>query len=490
MKYDEQLAKKLETEWNAVDIGNEEFPDTYTTAATSIFTTSTTSSLTAKTSTSTITPTSTTALTTSISTFSTTNTYSAALATNSVQRCDEVNTYEDVVKMLSTKVNHNEQFFLVTRRMVPLSRILSLWQRQAKKRHPTNVLKVRYAGEDGIDSGAISLEFFENSLQEMGKVMFPDGKPIESTYHVQNGNFRTCGQIVAASIAQGGPPPCFLEESSYQSAFKEIDMMNISSHDLTARENMRLEEIRGDCNKYTDLIFDNNYTGVIDEDHIEEIIRSLKVSFVTKRSLYMKEFMIGLNSYGLADIIRKYPEKCQPLFVNGDLKKGLMPDADYLFSALQPVYSEQGSSRKCIEEKMMDYFQDTLNAFEDERMTGHLSAVAWRDFKADDEDHEKEDEQKGQENPESFESASMNIPGVMGWLTGTQHKPINGEKLKVTVCFDHDCMQRNAKHTICFPQVSACARMITFPVAHMQSYEKFRELFVIAYCKGQAFGKP
>lgn len=91
-----------------------------------------------------------------------------------MQRCDEINTYEDVVKMLSTKVNHNEQFFLVTRRMAPFSRILSLWQRQAIKRHPTNVLKVHYAGEDGIDSGAISLEFLENSLQEMGKVMFPD----------------------------------------------------------------------------------------------------------------------------------------------------------------------------------------------------------------------------------------------------------------------------------------------------------------------------
>ena len=55
-------------------------------------------------------------------------------------------------------------------------------------------------------------------------------------------------------------------------------MMAISSEDLTAKENMMLEEVRADYTKYTDLIIDNNYTGVIDEDHIEEIIRSLKVS--------------------------------------------------------------------------------------------------------------------------------------------------------------------------------------------------------------------
>ena len=147
--------------------------------------------------------------------------------------------------------------------------------------------------------------------------------------------------------------------------------------------------------------------------------------------------------------------------------KGVIPDADYLFSVMWPVYSEQGSSRKCIEMKMMDHFQDTLNAFEDEHMTGYLTAIAWRDFKDDSEDSEKEDEEKGKANPESFENPSLSIPGVMGWLTGVQHKPINREKLRITVSFDHECLQRNPKNTICFPQVSACARRVTFPVAHI-----------------------
>ena len=197
----------------------EEFPDSSTSVSTIISATaSTNTSTAAKASVSTATTTRTsTATTASTSTATTTSTSTAGSAINDLQGSDDINTYwyEDVVKVLSTRVNHSDQFFLVIRRMPPFSRVLSLWQRQATKSHPTNVLRVRYAGEDGIDSGAIALEFFENSVQEMGKVMFPDGKPIESTFHVQNGNFRTCGQIVSASLAQGGPPPCFLDESSY-----------------------------------------------------------------------------------------------------------------------------------------------------------------------------------------------------------------------------------------------------------------------------------
>jgi hypothetical protein len=200
--------------------------------------------------------------------------------------------------------------------------------------------------------------------------------------------------------------------------------------------------------------------------------------------------MLGLNCYGLADLIKKHPDKCQPLFVNGDLKD-LTPDADYLFSVMVPIYSKEGSSKKCIEENMMDNFQDTLNAFEDENMTGQFAAIAWNDEQNDDDDEDaKKEAKQWVQAKELFENPSLNIPGVMGWLTGLQHKPINGEKLKVTVNFDHDCLERNAKHTICFPVVSACARRITFPVAHMQDKDKFKEIFIIAYCKGQSFGKP
>ena len=58
----------------------------------------------------------------------------------------------------------------------------------------------------------MSQEFLPQVTSDMGREMFPDGSPTDSTYHVQNRNYRTCGEIVAVSLAQGGPPPYFLEQ--------------------------------------------------------------------------------------------------------------------------------------------------------------------------------------------------------------------------------------------------------------------------------------
>ena len=159
---------------------------------------------------------------------------------------------------------------------------------------------------------------------------------------VQNDGFRTCGEIVAVSLAQGGPPPCFLEKCAYEATFKEFHMTNIGEENLTFKEKQLLSEVRSDCQKHTDLIIDNGYTGAIKE---ENFIRSLQVSFVSRRCLYMKEFMLGLSSYGLDQMIIQNPLVCQPLFVAGDLKEDVTPDADYLFSLLEPHYSREGTSR-------------------------------------------------------------------------------------------------------------------------------------------------
>jgi hypothetical protein len=69
---------------------------------------------------------------------------------------------------------------------------------------------VKYSGEAGIDSGALAKEFLEDTIENIAATLFKDGVPVNSTHHVQNGDFRTCGEMAAASLAQGGPPPCML----------------------------------------------------------------------------------------------------------------------------------------------------------------------------------------------------------------------------------------------------------------------------------------
>lgn len=40
----------------------------------------------------------------------------------------------------------------------------------------------------------------------------------------------------------------------------------------------------------------------------------------------------------------------------------------------------------------------------------------------------------------------LTLVGVFGWLTGQQHRPVNGDDLAITVLFDHICVQRNQVH--------------------------------------------
>ncbi len=40
-----------------------------------------------------------------------------------------INDYKDMVNLLSSKVKHEDQFFLTVRRNAPFSRVLSLWKR-------------------------------------------------------------------------------------------------------------------------------------------------------------------------------------------------------------------------------------------------------------------------------------------------------------------------------------------------------------------------
>ena len=77
----------------------------------------------------------------------------------------------------------------------------------------TQVVRVRILGEQGIDCGAI--ELFTETLRNIVISLFPEGAPIDSTLHVQKGDFCTCGQLVAASLTQGGPALNCLDESVY-----------------------------------------------------------------------------------------------------------------------------------------------------------------------------------------------------------------------------------------------------------------------------------
>ena len=93
------------------------------------------------------------------------------------------------------------------RRGIPFELVISLRQRESKRKSPENVIRVKYLGEAGIDSGALAREFFTGIIPQIGNSLFPRGTAVDSTLYVRNETFRTAGEIVAASLAQNGPPP-------------------------------------------------------------------------------------------------------------------------------------------------------------------------------------------------------------------------------------------------------------------------------------------
>ena len=129
---------------------------------------------------------------------------------------------------------------------------------------------------------------------------------------------------------------------------------------------------------------------------------------------------------------------------------------------MKPEYSEPGSSLRQVEENVMDHLQDFLITLEDDgNITGSAALMTWN-FEGL---HEKD--QPPSQPSEEFETPELTSQGVMGWLTGQKHKPLNGEELVITAKFDHDCQFCSPNLRISFSRVAACGRGITFQIVHM-----------------------
>ena len=287
-------------------------------------------------------------------------------------------------------------------------------------------------------------------------------------------------------------PPNFLTDINYNllvSPQQDLSDLQPDVH-LTNNERAILAQVSEDPIAHQDDILQYGYTGIIDTDHVRDITGTIMVSLVSRRLFFLNEFKQGLKLFGLASAVMSNADLCRSLFVM-DLSH-ITVDANYLVSLLKPLYSPEGTSRRTAEETLIDNFQDFLIGLEDEKVTGYSEMIAWssHDHLQEEEPHQEHPlNQSVEENPQFFQSAELTPSGVLGWLTGQRHRPVNGEDLAITVMFNHDCFQDNPNHNVCFPVVSACAKVVTLPVNHMKESEDFTRIFLLAYCKGQAFGR-
>ncbi|XP_013854993.1 uncharacterized protein LOC106510815 [Austrofundulus limnaeus] len=270
--------------------------------------------------------------------------------------------------------------------------------------------------------------------------------------------FKVAGEIFAVSIAQGGPAPQFLQEWCYNYIVTR-KLQTEGVHDMELSPLMTKIEGASDLSPYTHEILDCGYTGPIDTDHKTSILRAILLHSTTKRIPMLEQLREGLEVYNLMKVMERKPKECRSLFVVGHNDK---VDSNYIMSHIAPELSSQGSTKQAKELKVLDYLQDYLN--------------------------ELEDFQQG----ETEQMQALNVPMVMQWMTGQAHKHLlvsDRNAFKITIIFDHNCLQHTPGHTVCYPLVSACTSTVTFPMAHLEDYESFRSNLHTAITHGASFDR-
>ncbi|KAK5865336.1 hypothetical protein PBY51_016510 [Eleginops maclovinus] len=330
-----------------------------------------------------------------------------------------------------------------------------------KAASPTSTLKVVYIGEAGIDTGAIRKEFLTDMVSGIENRFFEgagsQGKnPEFSLTDLDNDNFRTIGEIMAVSIAQGGPPPAFFRAWCYNFLCTgEVDFHSLSKEDVSDLEScLLISKVEDSADEQSLMLLAEDilscgYTSRLKLDHKATIIRAIVLHSTTRLIPMLQQLRKGMELYGLVDQMARNSEACHSLFVPGRITK---PDADFIMMNCQPRFSEKGTSKERTERTNINFLQDFLQEIE--------MSDGEPDSAADDKE-------------------PLAVAHVLQWMTGQAHIPIlpdEKRQFKITCKFDHECRERLGDHLVCYPIVSACTRTVTFPVRHLSTYTDFQRV--------------
>uniref|UniRef100_A0A3Q3FD95 HECT domain-containing protein n=1 Tax=Labrus bergylta TaxID=56723 RepID=A0A3Q3FD95_9LABR len=272
---------------------------------------------------------------------------------------------DDVMRAIAHAVyTFGKNFDIAVSRQSMFERGLVQWQRQ-EKASPANQLRVLFLGEAGIDTRALRKEFLTGMIAGIEQKFFEKGsnggRPNYSLSDLDKGNFRyTVGEIMASSLAQGGPAPNFIVLWCYKVLctgylnFDNLDKDNVG--DVEAATETTIQSL-------TEEILNCGYTGLIHVEKREEIIRAIVLHAHLRLLPILLQIRDGLKLYGLLEIMAKYPSICQPLFVPAlEMKVG--DDADFIISVCQADFSERGTNREHLEVTLMNHLQDFLQELE------------------------------------------------------------------------------------------------------------------------------
>eukprot|EP00794_Sanderia_malayensis_P020690 gene20690-22727_t len=333
--------------------------------------------------------------------------------------------------------------------------------------------RICYIGEAGIDSGGVSREFYSRAIMEVKSNYFigtdDNGyEPYCGTISVADGTVTSIGHLFAAGICNGGAAPCFLSQWLFT-------YISYGLQKVLACLPSSLPP--GSCHReiYEELFQasdDNRVKEIVTSDAGLELLEIVgyrgnplkanldKKSAFFSKSVFIKakiepqltvlsEFLSGLKTYGLLDVIKEKPHLFQNVFCKNDMFEW---DFEEFQKLLKPDFSPEGSNRKSTEISTLKHFLDFVEQCFNDQMC-----------------------------PVSFKM-------LMQFLTGSESKPILGVITEVFIEFIHDCPRSNAGTACkCLPTVSTCGVNLRLPV-HVNSSDEMLTAFDSAIKSESGFG--
>lgn len=208
-------------------------------------------------------------------------------------------------------------------------------------------LKVEFLGEDGVDCGALKLEFFQVSLEAAKKSLLEAAEDcmIPKKTSASHLAYKVLGALIGHSVLQSGPGICCFPEWCYHylctGDFQSTAELLFSENQVplnagTALLHTLIDEIRkADTEEKLDLLLDEttstgqvnaqivnssswDITEIITVDKRSGLISELIIDeLLRKRITQLNAIRDGLEVVGVQRHLRLYPELMKELFVTG-----------------------------------------------------------------------------------------------------------------------------------------------------------------------------
>lgn len=313
-------------------------------------------------------------------------------------------------------------------------------------------LKVEFLGEDGIDCGALKLEFLQLCLEEAMKNTFEEVNGVKIPKKSAGGllTYKIVGLMIAHSVIQGGPGISCLPQWCYKymvsrdfnAAAEYLSKDDIPLNAATASLHTFLDELQeADSDSKLDALLDEtSATGEIYQQIINGsswditqqvtfqnrcllIFELIQDEVIRKRIGQINAMCDGLDEIGLMKLASLHPDEFEPLFLPcTQISQCALLDSIY------PSTNLSGSQLQS-HEWFLRYIQETSS----EILTKLLQ----------------------------FSTSLKNIPST-------------GLLPKITIDFHTDRDRR-------LPEAFVCVRKLILPICHT-SFEEYKSHLNVAFC--------